>query len=360
MVTLAAWFNDLNPVIVRITDGLAVKWYGVSYLLGFIAAIVIMTRMARRGTFRIVPERVGDAWVWLIAGTLIGGRLGYCVFYDPRLLVSFTESAPFWGVLAINKGGMASHGGMIGLTLACWRISRGWKEDGFDASGARRGRTSVLHVMDVAALVAPIGVFFGRIANFVNGELLGKIVTPPGVPGPWWSVQFPHELDLPADKAPKLTLEQQDQLLALARQAAPGKPVDVGIAELAARPWRYAEQLKPLIASRHPSQLYQAAAEGLVLGAILWLVWSRKKLDGMVVAAFFIAYGVLRIVTEFWRLPDAHLKSGYILGLSRGQWLSVAMVVVGAALVGVIRARGRRGAGGATPPTTGRPSPSSS
>lgn len=326
MPTLAAWLHDLSPFIIRFSDSFGLRWYGAAYLAGFLIAYAILVRLARRGLTLIPAERVGDVMLWLVAGTLVGGRLGYVVFYQPRLAITMFDRFPWWGLLAINEGGMASHGGMIGLTLACWRISRGWK----DETGRVIGRAPLLHVMDMAALVAPFGIFLGRIANFVNGELLGAIVMPPGVEGPWWSVQFPQELDLPKGQVP--ALQHADTAAALHRlvaEAAPDRPFGTGVRALLSNVKAHAAELKPLLASRHPSQLYQAVAEGVILGSVLWIVWAKPRRPGVIAGLFFFVYGVLRILTEVWRLPDAHFEVGRPFGLSRGQWLSVAMIAVG-------------------------------
>lgn len=344
MFCLAAWLHTFDPFIVRINGDFGIRWYGLSYVLGFVIAYIVLRWLAKRELIAIPVERVGDAMIWLVGGTIVGGRLGYCLFYQPALLTSFSSAFPFWAVFSINKGGMASHGGMIGLTLACYRISRGWK----DLGGYIHGRCPLLHVMDAAALVAPFGVFLGRIANFINGELLGAIVSPPGTPGPWWSVQFPQELvtgrisSIPAMQNP----ETAAKLSALAQAAAPGRELEDGLSVLASHGALYAKELVPLLASRHPSQLYQALAEGLLLGSILWWVWRKPRAPGVVCGTFFVVYGVLRVVTEFWRLPDAHFAVGRPLGLSRGQWYSLPMVALGLGLLVFAVRSGSRKFGG--------------
>jgi phosphatidylglycerol:prolipoprotein diacylglycerol transferase len=192
--------------------------------------------------------------------------------------------------------------------------------------------------MDLVAMLAPPGLFFGRIANFINGELLGRIVTPPGIEGPRWSVQYPQELSgwlAPGFRdakshTPELTDEQQRQLWSLVSKLRIGdEPWPVAIDRLIASAADYAQQLEPLLASRHPSQLYQAAAEGLVLGAVVWIVAMRPRKPGIIGSCFLLTYGVLRIATELVRLPDPGLER--FLGLSRGQWLSAGMVGAGVA-----------------------------
>jgi phosphatidylglycerol:prolipoprotein diacylglycerol transferase len=327
MLTLAAWLHDLDPFVFRITPTFGVRWYGLSYIAGFMAAWWILARLARRGLILVKPEAVGDLIIAVIFGTLVGGRLGYCVFYRPELLWSFTSSPPWWGVLALHEGGMASHGGMVGIVLACWWFGR------------KRG-LPMWHTHDCMSLVAPIGILFGRIANFINGELLGRIVSPPGTPGPWWSVRFPQELI--EGHAPALSQTQQEAMgTLLLRAAQPGDDAERAVRRVIEMVQHgdksVAAELSPLISSRHPSQLYQAFAEGVVVFVVLWIIWARPRRPGVVTAWFLIVYGVGRVLTEFIRLPDAHLAVQRIAGLSRGQWLSVVMVVAGFALLAWVR-----------------------
>lgn len=342
MATLAAWLHTLDPVIVRIADRLAIRWYGVSYLAGFACAYLVLRALSRRGWLAIPAHRVADAMMWFIGLTLVGGRLGYVIFYQPSLAWTFFDTFPWWGGVAINHGGMASHGAMAGLVLAAWRVSRGWR----DQQGQVEGRCSVLHVMDALTLAAPFGLFFGRCANFINGELLGRIVSPPGTPGPWWSVQYPQELLL--RNPPPLTVDQADALFHLAERAAPGRPFARQLEILVERSAEFADQLRPLISSRHPSQLYQAFAEGVVLGAVSWGVWLWQRRAragvwaraGVLAAVWLVGYGVLRILTETIRLPDEQFgDAGRPMGLSRGQWLSVAMIACGVGLAAWVRLR---------------------
>ena len=330
--TLAAWLHNLNPFIVRFSDDFGIRWYGLSYISGFAVAYLVITWLAKRRLIEIPRERVGDAMLTFIIGTLVGGRLLYVLVYD-RTLLGFQSGFPFWKVFAINHGGMASHGGMIGVILASYRVSRGWK----NPDGAIVGRTSWLHVIDITALACTSGLLFGRLANFINAELLGKVHSPPGVEGPWWTVQFPQEL---LTKARELTPAQTgvlNQLIATVPGKSPGDQLEYIVAHAS----QFATQLKPLLNSRYPSQLFQAAAEGLLLGISLLLIWARPRKPGVIGAWFLIIYGAFRILTEFWRLPDAQFmtdefKSGRPYGLSVGQWLSVAMVVVGLAALAIV------------------------
>ncbi len=333
---LAAWFHDLSPFALRFSQTAGVRWYGLSYVSGFIIAWWVLGRLARRRLILLNAEQVGDVMLAVILGTVIGGRLGYAVFYRPDLLWDFSSAFPYWGVLDLMHGGMASHGGMIGIIVGCWWV-------------ARKAKVPSLHIMDCICAVAPFGILLGRLANFVNGELLGKIAVQPaeiadGAPAPWWGVRFPQEL---TERASESVLNP-DQRLALESVLIPhARPSDleltnaagVVIEKIQGGDASLARALEPLVSVRHPSQLYQAFAEGICLFVVLWLVWRVPRKPGVILGWFFITYGIGRVLTEFWRLPDAHLAEPRIMGLSRGQWLSVLMVVAGAALLAWVRTK---------------------
>ncbi|MBL9030818.1 MAG: prolipoprotein diacylglyceryl transferase [Phycisphaerae bacterium] len=364
-MTLAAWLHDLDPFALRLGPGIGLRWYGLSYAAAFVLGWVILRWLGKRGATRIPPSLAGDAILSIVVGVVVGGRLGYVFFYDPSLLTAFSAEPPFWGVLALHRGGMASHGGMIGVILAAFVIARRVNSEagrvdvgvrGAGDGGHGVGRVPVLHVLDTLALLAPTGLLLGRIANFINGELLGRIVAMPGLPSPWWAVKFPNEVLTEHD--PGRLMDPQaaaDRLDALDRVVGvTGPSFEVAYERMLERlrhPQSAAdrtlgEQIGPLISARHPSQLYQAVAEGVVLGAVLWLMARRARRPGTIGAWFLIVYGVLRVATEHWRLPDGHLAVKTIAGLSRGQWLSVVMVVAGAAALAIIRRRNAPAMGG--------------
>jgi len=353
MLTLASWLHDLDPFLVKFSADFGVRWYGLSYVAGFVVAYVIILMLARRGLTRIPPERALDALLWLVFGTIAGGRLGYVLVYEPGLLVEFTKQAPWWGAIAINKGGMASHGGMVGLALASWRISRGWR----GSDGKVYGKCGVLSVMDVVALAALPGIFFGRIANFLNGELLGRVVTGYGQVGPWWAVRYPQEV---TSRWEELPAEQRDVVASAMGMPVAGRRIEPDTDlwyEFAGRYQSVVDHLRagsveahallgPMLNARHPSQLYQAFAESLVVAVVVGLVWWRRGRAGLAAAGFLVTYGVMRVLTEFVRLPDPQFgDAGRIAGLSRGQWLSVAMVVVGVVLAVWVMRAGKVGGG---------------
>ncbi|QOJ00830.1 MAG: prolipoprotein diacylglyceryl transferase [Phycisphaeraceae bacterium] len=343
-----AWFHSINPVILHLWGSFSVRWYGLSYLAGFVLGFLILRTLARRRLTPLPADRALDALMLLVFGVVLGGRLGYVLVYRRELLWSFDHHLPYWGALKIHEGGMASHGGMVGVVVAAYLISRGFRQP----DGLRTGRAPFLHALDLTAFIAPPGLLLGRLANFINGELLGKIVAQPGQPAPWWSVRFPQELT--SKHAPPLTDPQSDALADLiATHQRAGQPAAEALDAILARAARAArgdhaiiEQLRPLVSARHPSQLYQAFAEGVVLFAVLALLWLTPRRPGTLAAAFLITYGIGRILTEFWRLPDAHLAQQTIAGLSRGQWLSAAMILAGLALIPVIRRQNLPAMGG--------------
>ena len=299
-LTLAAWLHDLSPFLVRFTGNFGLRrWYGLAYAVGFLVGWWWLRWMSRRGMTPISQQRISDAMLILVLGVVVGGRLGYVLFYSRDLLVTFTSSFPWWGVLQLNKGGMASHGGILGVIIASWVISRGVK----DESGVRKERAPWMHVVDLTAVACTAGLHApGRIANFINGELLGKIVAMPGEPAPWWAVKFPQEVFDGQGPA-----GQVQRVMPLIDQFRIGRePDEVAYQHVldalqggGPKAAEVAAKLGPLISSRYPSQLMQAATDGGVLGAARWLIWWKPRLPGVIGCWFLILYGVMRIPTEF-------------------------------------------------------------
>lgn len=249
-------YPHLDPVALRLGP-VAIRWYGLAYLLGFIAAREALRRMIRTGLLRISPDLLGDLVSWLAAGVVIGGRLGWWLFYHRRQ----GSYEPWYEPIAIWHGGMSFHGGLIGVlvALAIW---------------SRVRRLPLWNLADAAALVVPLGLFFGRIANFINGELVGR---PTSVP---WGMIFP------GDTVP-----------------------------------------------RHPSQLYEALLEGPLLSLILWTVRNRHRpREGRIAAIFLVLYGAFRFAVEFTRVPDAQLGFIAFGWLTMGQLLSAVLLAAGIVL----------------------------
>jgi hypothetical protein len=179
-MTLAAWLHDLSPILVKFTDTFAIRYYGLAYAIGFLLGWAWLRLMVRRGMTPLSPQRISDMMITLVLGVVVGGRLGYVLFYDPHLLIDFNSSFPFWGALRVNQGGMSSHGGILGVIASTWWVSRGIKDD----KGKVHFKVPWLHVLDMAAVACTVGLMLGRVANFINGELLGAIAAPPPPPPP--------------------------------------------------------------------------------------------------------------------------------------------------------------------------------
>jgi phosphatidylglycerol:prolipoprotein diacylglycerol transferase len=282
------WRHDLSPVLVRIpfpkigplTDGIPIRYYSLAYLLGLALAWWLMKRLARRRLIALDENMVADLIIpYALLGVMIGGRLGYVLFYD----VDEATHRYVWldhpeKILKIWEGGMASHGGILGVLIAFWLF-------------ARSRKVPLTHLLDLACLTAPMGLFLGRVANFINGELWGR---PSLVP---WAVIFP---------------------------ASP--PVDDAFKQLHPEysPW-FGDGLVP----RHPSQLYEALGEGLILFLILFALHRvLLKRTGALTAIFLLGYGVARVVCEQFREPDRQIGFEW-LGLTRGQLLTFGMFVFG-------------------------------
>jgi len=309
------------------------RWYGLAYLAGFGVAWLIVRWMAKTHRTAIPPRAVPDLMIYILLGVLVGGRVGYCIFYDPKLFIQFETSLPFWGLLAINQGGMSSHGGMLGVILAMIIF------------GARN-HISKLHLLDVAVFVSPPGLFFGRLANFVNAELPGRAL-PEALQQspPWWSIKFPQEiLSWPPEKLAGLgeAVRATGVTAGQWRNALSRMGVD---AEANLFVQRTANRLieavqsgneaviavmRPELTACYPSQLVQAITDGPILFGLLVLVWLKPRKPGLIGVWFLGGYGLMRIASEGIRQPDegVPLLSTPFGDLSRGQVLSLLMVVM--------------------------------
>jgi phosphatidylglycerol:prolipoprotein diacylglycerol transferase len=309
MWTLAeSTLHDFNSVAISLSPDLQIRWYGLAYLAGFLIGWLGLRWMARTQRSLVAERSVGDLIVYAVVGIMVGGRLGYALFYQPTLLWTFSPSFPWWELLAINRGGMASHGGMIGLFVAMALFSR-------------RQRLPVLHVLDLVGLLATPGLFLGRMANLINGELWGKALSAKTQHNPpWWSLKYPDEVFLGTIDLSKV---------------APHVVGDGTLPEMTAAALRrgdpkVVEMIVPQLTAFWPSQFIQAIAEGPVLLVLLVTVWWVPRRPGLIGGVFLMAYGVLRIGTEVVRQPDEGVE--LILGLQRGQLLSVGMIATGIVL----------------------------
>ncbi len=315
-----SYLHQLDPFAIQFTESIGLRWYGLAYIVGFLVAWAGIRWKGQRKLSLIPTNRAGDFIFAGVLGVLIGGRLGYCLFYTPSLLYTFTSDFPFWKLLAIQDGGMASHGGMVGVAVAfvLW---------------GRKNNISILHLFDISAIFATPGLFFGRIANFINAELWGRALPPTKqLNPPSWSVKYPTEIT-------EVWLQQpivyQEKLIELEnfRTSTIGSEsfYQSLVQELQSGNAAVVESVQPLLTAWYPSQLFQAIAEGPFLLFALIVVWWTPKKPGIVASSFLLLYGVARIATEMFRQPDEGIS--IIVGLSRGQLLSVLMVVCGAGLL---------------------------
>ncbi|MDP7006088.1 MAG: prolipoprotein diacylglyceryl transferase [Phycisphaerales bacterium] len=314
-----SYLHQLNPFAIQLTDTIGLRWYGLAYISGFIVAWLMIRWLGKNNFSKIKPEQSGDFIFACIVGVLAGGRLGYGLFYDPTMFYTFSSEFPWWEALAIHHGGMSSHGGMVGVLVVfiLW---------------GRKHNSSILNVMDTGVVCGIPGLFFGRLANFVNGELWGKkLPNELQLDPPWWSVKYPseitevwlvnpesHETELASIEPLRAVVSGGDSFYTnLVSQIYSGNEVAI-------------ETVQPLLTAWYPSQLFQTLTDGPVLFAAMILVWLKPRNPGIISGWFLIVYGVLRITTEMYRQPDVGVSS--TMGLSRGQLLSAAMIVSGVIL----------------------------
>lgn len=308
MGVLATYVHDLNPIALPIYGGLALRWYGLAYLMGFVAGFLLLRNLAQRGLWVMAPDKVGDfIAACALFGVFLGGRLGYILFYHlPKVGWGSLIHDPMV-IFRVWEGGMASHGGILGLAV-------------FTGFYAKKHQVSWAALADGLCVVGPLGLFFGRMANFINGELYGRIAT--GVP---WAVKFP--LSLAEESAETQDLAWQ-ACVRVEPQLASANSLETLIAAARQNP-KLSETLGEFLPARHPSQIYEALLEGALLFAILWVVRLRfpKAPAGLITGMFFALYAVFRIFGEQFREPDAAMV-GF---LTKGQFFSVFMFLFAAA-----------------------------
>ena len=266
-------FPNFNPVAVRIGP-FAIRWYALAYIVGLVLGWRLLRRLVREAPLVATPLQVDDFLTWATLGVVLGGRLGYVLFYQPAYYFTHLPM-----IFAVWDGGMSFHGGLVGVGVAVW-----WY--------CRRNAMNMLGFADRLAVVVPIGLFLGRIANFINGELFGRVAPR------WWpgTMIFPRA----ALMFPKYGL-----------------------------------------APRFPSELYEATLEGIVLFVVMYLLSRRPEFrlrPGFLAGCFLVGYAIARFTCEFFREPDPFY--GYLaLGLTMGQWLSLPLLPAGAFLVWHSRGR---------------------
>jgi phosphatidylglycerol:prolipoprotein diacylglycerol transferase len=305
-VLLEIRFPAIDPVALDFPGPIDVRWYGIGYLVAFGVGYLVLRHLARERFLRLDPDAVGDLITALVLGTILGGRLGYILFYDfGEFLANPARIIRIW------EGGLSFHGGMLGvLAAAAWFT--------------RKHKVTFLNLGDSLALGVVFGIFAVRVANFINGELYGRVASP-DVP---WAMRFPTD-------PVALRLLNAEGLPMRAREEVIAQAYDSGL-------WDAVRSQVPL---RHPSQLYNALGEGLLVGLVLWSVyfWMRRSgrrfPDGAFGGIFLVGYGTVRVFLELFRQPDAQFRGpddplGTVLGpLTMGQTLSSLMIVGGLALL---------------------------
>ena len=265
---------QFDPILLSIGP-LAIRWYALSYIVGFVLFIWLGRRRIAEGNTVFTKEMLDDFLTWGVIGVILGGRLGYVLFYK----FSDYLAHPL-DILKVWEGGMSFHGGFLGVLVAMWLFGR-------------KHHIGFWKVADFVAPLVPLGLASGRIGNFINGELWGRVTDI----NAFWAMGFPQA--------------RYEDLTAAAHNP-----------QWAA--WLTQYGMLP----RHPSQLYQFALEGVALFVIVWLFSKKPRPTGQVAMVFLAGYGFFRFIAEFARQPDDYL--GLLTwGLSMGQWLSLPMVVLG-------------------------------
>ena len=248
-------YPDFNPVLLKLGP-LKIRWYGLMYVIGFIVVYFLLRSQVRKNSIPLDKDGVYDFLSYAALGVILGGGLGYVLVYNFPYYISHPLD-----ILSVWKGGMSFHGGFVGVLVAGWLFTR-------------KRQIRFLQLADLAVLPVPIGLFLGRIGNFINGELFGRETDVP------WCMEFPM-----------------------------GGPI-----------------------CRHPSQLYEAFMEGIVLFSILFFLSRKERPEGFLFGTFIACYGLFRTIGEFFRQPDPQL--GFLIGpVTMGQMLSVPMIFVGMGVV---------------------------
>lgn len=255
-------YPQIDPVLVHLGP-LQIRWYGLMYIIGFACAYFIVRDICKRRSYDLSRADIEDLFAYCILALILGARLGYCLFYN---LTYYLENP--LKILAVWEGGMSFHGGLLGLILAGWIFS------------LKRDKSFPM-LTDLGAVAAPPGLFFGRMGNFINGELFGRVTDSA------WGMVFPAGGSLP----------------------------------------------------RYPSQLFEAFFEGLVLFVIMYGLSFKTRMHGTLLAAFLICYGAMRFGLEYFREPDAQLGFVIMSAITMGQMLCLVMIICGLSLLVFLRTR---------------------
>lgn len=333
---MISYYHQLDPFLIQFSDNFGIRWYSLAYFFAAVFAYFAGLYLIKKGRIKLPSDRLMDIVVFGAIGAVVGGRLGYCVFYNPQLFLSFDSSFPFWGAIKVHQGGMSSHGGIIGLLIS-------------QILYVYLHKLSLFSLMDLSAFAGSVGIFLGRISNFINGELYGRIVEGKT----WFAVRFPSELYLWAEQ-PSRYKEQLVSLKELlptlnslfsSSVRIPSSPtwkewvlksVEGGsiydsnvfhichlIVKNSSRP-EIKELLEPLLFLRYPSQIFQSLMGGLLPFIIICLLWLKPRTAGLVSLVWLFCYLSFRIFTEFFRQPDPQIGFQF-LNLTRGQWLSILL-----------------------------------
>lgn len=307
-VVLGVWVHDLDPVLLPIWGPLQLRWYGLSYLMGFVAGYYVLKQLSKRDLWVVAEEKVADFIAFgAMFGVFLGGRLGYVLFYMiPEKGIGAVTDDPLV-IVRVWDGGMSSHGGFLGLMA-------------FTYVYARKTGLSWPAIGDGLVVACPFGLLFGRLANFINGELYGRVAD-----GVAWAVKFPGALFDPR----VVESTRRDEVLAAMLAVDPEAHFGNMVERMRDNP-ELRDAVGQFMEPRHPSQLYEALLEGVVLFVILLFLRVKfpRLATGVLTGTFFLVYAMFRIVAEAFREPDS---SWVVEGLlTKGQFYSLFMFLIAA------------------------------
>lgn len=314
MMSIATYIHNLDPIIIDIPGTpLALRWYGLAYVAGFVLGYYVLLLLSKRNLFCIEQKKLGDFVTLIcICGVLLGGRLGEFFFYWlPEHGFSGFLNDPTW-VLRVWEGGMASHGGILAVIIT--GIWYAWKN-----------KIPAVQLIDGVAIVSPIGLFFGRVANFINGELYGRIAEASNP----IAMKFPQELFTlpPQQQIQSMVAVEHAAGNSIRNLAQPGEAFFDTLTRICRENEAASEALGQFLNPRYPSQLFEAVGEGLIIFVVLLsirLLW-RNAPAGIFSALFAFIYAAARITCECYKEPDAAVWHG----ITQGQLLSILIAILG-------------------------------